>query len=336
LLSQASLHSFRADDLRSAESFVVESNEADLYSWIESDNVEYDGERSRLSSLDSVLSDGKDKVPHAQRGSAGGDGFEYIEVVYDQAPLGLRISTSRSSGSASNSPLPGARRDPSTPRPPEVTKVVDGGRSDARGIQVGDELVLIDGRAVKDYGDAMNVLQASAYPLRLHFRRQQQRQQQQALQSAPLPQPQSNADSATSTVSASYNGPQFLLFYRALFSEQGLMNNFLGSIGLQKNALPLALSPPVVKRTLSRRHNVPPMPHGMQVSSTENSPHRPLRRQPSHERVGKALTPPNPDTAAAGAAGAGSEFAAPEPVPAERFSPSASTVGEEFHEVTLS
>jgi hypothetical protein len=199
LLSQASLHSFRADDLRSAESFVVESNDVDLYSWIESENVEYDGERSRLSSLDSVLSDDKRQGSSGPR-SATGDGYEYIEVVYDQAPLGLRISTSRS-GSASNSPLPGARRDTSTPRPPEVTKVVDGGRSDARGIQVGDELVLIDGRTVKDYGDAMSVLQASAYPLRLHFRRQQQ--QQQDSQRPPQHHSQGSTDAPTSVVSAS-------------------------------------------------------------------------------------------------------------------------------------
>jgi hypothetical protein len=198
-LTQASVHSFRAEDLRSAESFVVESGDVDLYSWIESENVEYDGERSRLSSLDSVLSDGKAQPSGAQR-STTGVGYEYIEVVYDQAPLGLRISTSRS-GSAANSPLPGARRDPSTPRPPEVTKVVDGGRSDARGIQVGDELVLIEGRAVRDYGDAMNVLQASAYPLRLHFRRQQQQPPQRQQQQTQLQGSAEASSSAVSTVS---------------------------------------------------------------------------------------------------------------------------------------
>jgi hypothetical protein len=115
------------------------------------------------------------------------------------------------------------------------------------------------------------------------------------------------------------------------------MNNFLGSIGLQKNAPPLALSPPVIKRTLSKRHNVPPMPHGMQVSSNENSPHRPLRRQQSDERVGIALTPPSPEVGTGGAARAGGAdgVSAGAAASTERFSPSA-MAGEEFHEVALS
>jgi hypothetical protein len=162
------VHSFRTEDLRSTESFVVEGGE-DLNKWIESEAVECEVERDRLSSVDSVWStDGIGSSLYSPQEKE--EGYDIIEAVYDQAPLGLRISSSRGS-SNSSSPLLGLKGPLGETRPPDVTKVVTGGRSDGQGIRVGDELVSIDGRQVQDYHDAMAILQSSAYPLRLQFRR---------------------------------------------------------------------------------------------------------------------------------------------------------------------
>lgn len=55
------------------------------------------------------------------------------------------------------------------------------------------------------------------------------------------------------------------------------MNTLLDKMGLQKNIPPLAQSPPVGKRTASKRIAVPVVPEGiLDCASIENSPHRPV------------------------------------------------------------
>ena len=170
------VHSFRVDDLPSTDQFVVEGGAEDLNNWIESEAVACeDMERERMSSFDSVLSDG---IGYSSCYDSS-DGFTYLEAVYDQAPLGLRITNSASrSASGTSSPMVSAQniersnsQNSFVPLPPEVTKVVPGGRSDVQGVRVGDVLVLVEGQSVRDYADAMTVLQTSSYPLRLQFRR---------------------------------------------------------------------------------------------------------------------------------------------------------------------
>ena len=58
------------------------------------------------------------------------------------------------------------------------------------------------------------------------------------------------------------------------------MNTLLDKMGLQKNIPPLAQSPPVGKRTASKRIAVPVVPEGiLDCASMENSPHRPVRTE---------------------------------------------------------
>ena len=162
------------------------------------DSRDWDRDRSRLSSIDSVLSDGG-MFGGAADGVEEEEEEELLMVVYDQAPLGFRLS-SCNARTVSNSPvvqtnnsnksysgLSGGistmitagstsnRINPITnitsSQQPEVTRVVEGGRSAAGGVCVGDVLVLVGSCAVRDYEDAMDVLQTCTYPLTLQFRR---------------------------------------------------------------------------------------------------------------------------------------------------------------------
>lgn len=172
--STSNVHSFVSErDLPesnpSHEDFVVQGSE-DLNSWIES---EEENERDRLSSIDSVLSaDGISSSIYPHRFSSKSQLFprdgEYLVATFDQAPLGLRLSSSRG-GSGANSPGIAV-----VDRQPEVTKVVAGGRAEQLGVLMGDALMQIEGRTVQDYAEAMQVLQGCAYPLTLQFRRSSQ------------------------------------------------------------------------------------------------------------------------------------------------------------------
>jgi hypothetical protein len=167
-----SVHSFRPDDLLiSSEDFIVARSE-DLDSWINdsSHGHELELERGRTDSLDSVLSD--NHKPKASQNTFAAEEGLILEVIYFQAPLGMRLSSNRSNASsATNSPLNRPKPAPGTERQPEITKVVPGGRSDVEGVRVGDVLVQIEGERVVDYTHAMRILQACVYPITLQFRR---------------------------------------------------------------------------------------------------------------------------------------------------------------------
>lgn len=52
------------------------------------------------------------------------------------------------------------------------------------------------------------------------------------------------------------------------------MNTLLDKMGLQKPSIPLAQSPPLSKRTATKRLSVPVLPPSILITSPEQSPHR--------------------------------------------------------------
>lgn len=76
------------------------------------------------------------------------------------------------------------------------------------------------------------------------------------------------------------------------------MNTFLDKMGLQqqRSPIPLAQSPPLMKRLASKHFSVPVIPAGiLGTSSVENSPHRPSRNRGS-ERIAASAGEGSPDT----------------------------------------
>lgn len=186
LASTDNVHSFVSEDMpldadkdlahEYEEDFVAQGSE-DLNSWIESEDGEF--ERGRLSSIDSVLSaDGNSAVPYRSSKSfllsPREKDFSYIVATFQQAPLGLRLSSSRSGntgGLMSGNSLSSYSYTLHADQQAEVTKVVSGGRAELVGVQLGDALMQVEGRPVRDYTEAMAALQGCAYPLTLQFRR---------------------------------------------------------------------------------------------------------------------------------------------------------------------